>query len=260
MQTRPSLTAVDVGVHLCLPVSSYHPAPHHTCNTMSPKCIHNISPPKYQCIPIRLDTSYLEDWSSSALTGVPPPHVSCMYLFALHYPLSIPRSPRHLCVVNACGPRFPSHEQTTRAPGICDEPCGRVPCGCMRGSMGARRASLLNHYPPMLVFAPTLPNKLEYLLAVSKNLAHPLHPVHDDAKGGGWKWWECHFVLLNSHISAYTRCLAEKVCGLVRSTWGTSQGEDKPGARDKILTTKVARRARAGQTFPLSACIWWCLV
>ena len=26
---------------------------------------------------------------------------------------------------------------------------------------------------------------LEYLLAVSKNLAHPLHPVYDDGKGGG---------------------------------------------------------------------------
>ena len=58
-------------------------------------------------------------------------------------------------------------------------------------------------------------------------------------------------MLLNSHISAYTRCLAEKVCGLVWSTWGTSQGEDKLGARDKILNTKVARRACAGQTFPL---------
>ena len=53
-------------------------------------------------------------------------------------------------------------------------------------------------------------------------------------------------MLLNSHISAYTRCLAEKVCGLVRSTWGTSQGEDKLGAREKILNTKVARRACAG--------------
>ena len=58
-------------------------------------------------------------------------------------------------------------------------------------------------------------------------------------------------MLLNSHISAYTKCLAEKVCSLVRSTWGTSQGEDKLGARDKILNTKVARWACAGQTFPL---------
>ena len=46
------------------------------------------------------------------------------------------------------------------------------------------------HSPPMPVFAPTSPNNLEYLLAVSKNLAHPLHPVYDDGKGGGWKWWE----------------------------------------------------------------------
>ena len=57
-------------------------------------------------------------------------------------------------------------------------------------------------------------------------------------------------MLLNSHISAYTRCLAGKVCGLVRSTSGTSLGEDKLGARDKILNTKVACRACAGQTFP----------
>ena len=50
-------------------------------------------------------------------------------------------------------------------------------------------------------------------------------------------------MLLNSHISAYTSCLAEKVCGLVRSTWGTSLGEDKLGATDKILNTKVVRQA-----------------
>ena len=25
---------------------------------------------------------------------------------------------------------------------------------------------------------------------MSKNLAHPLHPVYDDGKGGGWQgWW-----------------------------------------------------------------------
>ena len=29
----------------------------------------------------------------------------------------------------------------------------------------------------------------EYLLAVSWNLAHPLHPVYDDGKGGGVQWW-----------------------------------------------------------------------
>ena len=41
----------------------------------------------------------------------------------------------------------------------------------------------------LCLFCPPSPNKLEYLLAVSKNLAHPLHPVYDDGKGGGWKWW-----------------------------------------------------------------------
>ena len=39
-------------------------------------------------------------------------------------------------------------------------------------------------------FCPPSPNNLEYVVAVSKNLAHPLHPVYDDGKGGGWKWWE----------------------------------------------------------------------
>ena len=48
-------------------------------------------------------------------------------------------------------------------------------------------------------------------------------------------------MLLNYHISAYARCLAGKVCGLVRSTWGISQGDDKLGARDKMHNTKVAR-------------------
>ena len=61
-------------------------------------------------------------------------------------------------------------------------------------------------------------------------------------------------MLLDSHISAYATCLAGKVCGLVRSTWGTSLGEDKLGARARILNTKVARWACArrapGKHFP----------
>ena len=57
-------------------------------------------------------------------------------------------------------------------------------------------------------------------------------------------------MLLNCHISANARCLARKVCGLMRSTWGISLGEDKLGASDKIFNTKVARRACARQTFP----------
>ena len=51
-------------------------------------------------------------------------------------------------------------------------------------------------------------------------------------------------MVLNSHISAYARCLARKVCGLVRST---SRGEDTLGARDRTLTTKVVCRACAGR-------------
>ena len=45
----------------------------------------------------------------------------------------------------------------------------------------------------------------------------------------------------------YARCLAGKVCSLVRSTWGTSLGGDKLGARAWILNTKVARRACTGR-------------
>ena len=60
-------------------------------------------------------------------------------------------------------------------------------------------------------------------------------------------------MLLNSHILAYARCLAGNVCGLMRSTWGTSLGEDKPGARDKILNTKVTRRANIPPQFVVSA-------
>ena len=63
----------------------------------------------------------------------------------------------------------------------------------LRGSVsapGTHRASFFDRSPPVPVFAPTSPNNLEYLLAVSKNLAHPLHPVYDNGKGGGWKWWE----------------------------------------------------------------------
>ena len=36
-------------------------------------------------------------------------------------------------------------------------------------------------------------------------------------------------------------------------TWGTSQGEDKPGARDKILNTKVALGHAPGKHSPLVA-------
>ena len=62
-------------------------------------------------------------------------------------------------------------------------------------------------------------------------------------------------MLLNSHISAYATCIAGKVCGPVRSTWGTSLGEDKLGAKARIVHTKVARLSFCPITFlPISAC------
>ena len=142
--------------------------------------------------------------------------------------------------VPSVGMQVPQHVPVCRGP----SPWGSI------SALGACWASFFDHSPPVPVFASPSPINLEYLLAVSKNLAHQLHPFNDDGKGGGWKWWEWHFVLLNSHFSAYATCLARKVCGLVRPTWGTSLGEDKLGARDKILNTKVVRRACAGQTFP----------
>ena len=68
----------------------------------------------------------------------------------------------------------------------------------VKGGAFARRARIghapgiffFNHSRLVPVFAPTSPNNLEYLLAVSKNLAHPLHPVYDDGKDDDWKWWE----------------------------------------------------------------------
>ena len=49
--------------------------------------------------------------------------------------------------------------------------------------------------------------------------------------------------LLNSRVSAYRTCYGGKVYGPTWSTWGTSLGEDKFGARASIINTNVARRA-----------------
>ena len=44
---------------------------------------------------------------------------------------------------------------------------------------------------------------MEYLLAVSKNLAHPLHPVYDDGKGGGVQWWvkQCKSTCVRTQVA-----------------------------------------------------------
>ena len=65
------------------------------------------------------------------------------------------------------------------------------PSGAIGGALASQaRTGHLTITHPCLFFAPTSPNNLEYLLAVSINLAHPLHPVYDDGKGDDWKWWE----------------------------------------------------------------------
>ena len=69
---------------------------------------------------------------------------------------------------------------------------------------GTRWASFFDHARLVPVFAPTSPNNLEYLLAVAKNWAHPLHVVHDDGKGGCWKWWESTFCVVEfSYFGLY---------------------------------------------------------
>ena len=59
-----------------------------------------------------------------------------------------------------------------------------------RGSISAPGIFSFSHSPPVPVLPPLAKQPVEGLLAVSKNLAHPLHPVYDDGKGGGRKWWE----------------------------------------------------------------------
>ena len=98
------------------------------------------------------------------------------------YSISPPHPPPNYLQVSGsslCGCPFCANLGTGR---YC-EPClsGFI---ILEGAL-ARRASFFDHSPPVPVFAPTSPNNLEYLLAVCKNLAHPLHSVSDDGKGGG---------------------------------------------------------------------------
>ena len=61
----------------------------------------------------------------------------------------------------------------------------------LRGSISAPGIFFLP-FPTRAWFCPPSPNNLEYLLAVPKNLVHPLHAVYDDGKGGGWSdIWCC---------------------------------------------------------------------
>ena len=43
-------------------------------------------------------------------------------------------------------------------------------------------------YPCLL--SPPLHQTMWNTFSPCTNLANPLHPVYDDGKGGGWKWWE----------------------------------------------------------------------
>ena len=109
----------------------------------------------------------------------------------------------------------------------------------------ARRSSFFDHSPPVPVPPPPSPNNLEYLLAVSKNLAHPLHPVYDDGKDGGWEVVGVTFCVVEFLYFGLCHVLGTE--GLRSSAvYLNSLGGDKLGARDRILNTKVARQAYAG--------------
>ena len=56
--------------------------------------------------------------------------------------------------------------------------------------------------------------------------------------------------MLNSAISTHAACFIGKVCGPLWSTWGAPRGEGKSRVKVGLVNTKVARRARAGQTPP----------
>ena len=51
-----------------------------------------------------------------------------------------------------------------------------------------RRASFFYHPVPVFAPPPPLTKQSGVPSPMSKNLAHLLHPVYDDGKGGGWKY------------------------------------------------------------------------
>ena len=117
-------------------------------------------------------------------------------------------------------------------------------CNVSNGGVLARRASFFDYSPPVPVFAPTSPtiwSTFSPCLRIWPIFCTQFMMMARVVVGSGGS----DILFLNSLIFAYARCLAGKVCGLVKSTWGTSLGEDKLGARDTI-PTKVARRACAG--------------
>ena len=72
---------------------------------------------------------------------------------------------------------------------LCNESANALQIWGSVSAPGTHRTSFFDHSPLVPVFAPTSTNNLEYFLAVSK-MAHLLHPVYDNGKGGNWKWWE----------------------------------------------------------------------
>ena len=102
---------------------------------------------------------------------------------------------------------------------------------------GTRRASFFDHSPPMPVFAPphqTIWSTFLQCLRIWPILCAQFMMM---ARVVGVPFCVVNF----SHSPAYATCFAQKVCGLVRSTWGTLLGGDKLGAGDRILNTKVPR-------------------
>ena len=57
--------------------------------------------------------------------------------------------------------------------------------------------------------------------------------------------------MLKFSISSYAACFVGKICVPLWLTLGAPLGEGKSGVTVRIVNTKGARRARAGQTPPL---------
>ena len=122
-----------------------------------------------------------QQWSKQVCHSPPPPPRHTRAHTHRHGGISRPRAPlRGLGAVNSPAGLVTGHPGTAAQSG---------PAGKAARTVGRRPGEALTQPNPTQPNPPS-PNNLENLLAASKILAHPLHPVYDDAKGGGWEWWE----------------------------------------------------------------------
>ena len=111
---------------------------------------------------------------------------------------------------------------------------------------GPRRTSFFDHFPSVPFFASPSPNnRANFVSLAVATLSYNVGVVGNDACFCNCAW--SHICETDSVVPVFGD--STPGCPL-RSPWGTSLGDDKLGARARILDTKVARRVRTGQTFP----------